>query len=59
MAVPSDAGTRGGIVAGMATEQDRQEIYRLRHAVYADTDVVTTYEHPVQPDGSRERHTVS
>jgi quercetin dioxygenase-like cupin family protein len=27
-------------------------------AVYADTDVVTTYEEEVQPDGSRERHTV-
>jgi oxalate decarboxylase/phosphoglucose isomerase-like protein (cupin superfamily) len=28
-------------------------------AVYAEPDVVTRYEHPVQPDGSRERHTVS
>jgi quercetin dioxygenase-like cupin family protein len=28
-------------------------------AVYAEPDVVTTYEAPVQPDGSRERHTVS
>ncbi|MDQ3850014.1 MAG: cupin domain-containing protein [Actinomycetota bacterium] len=28
-------------------------------AVYASPDIVTTYEQPVQPDGSRERHTVS
>jgi len=28
-------------------------------AVYAEPDVVTTYEREVQPDGSRERHTVS
>ena len=28
-------------------------------AVYAEPDVVTTYVDPVQPDGSRERHTVS
>jgi quercetin dioxygenase-like cupin family protein len=28
-------------------------------AVYAEPDVVTTYEQAVQPDGSRERHTVS
>jgi quercetin dioxygenase-like cupin family protein len=28
-------------------------------AVYAEPDVVTTYEAPVQPDGSPERHTVS
>jgi quercetin dioxygenase-like cupin family protein len=28
-------------------------------AVYAEPDVVTTYREPVQPDGSRERHTVS
>ena len=28
-------------------------------AVYADTDVVTTYREPVQPDGSRERQPVS
>jgi quercetin dioxygenase-like cupin family protein len=28
-------------------------------AVYAEPDVVTTYRAPVQPDGSRERHTVS
>ena len=28
-------------------------------AVYAEPDVVTTYRQPVQPDGSRERHTVS
>jgi quercetin dioxygenase-like cupin family protein len=27
-------------------------------AVYAEPEVVTTYEHPVQPDGSRERQTV-
>jgi quercetin dioxygenase-like cupin family protein len=27
-------------------------------AVYAEPKVVTTYEHPVQPDGSRERQTV-
>jgi quercetin dioxygenase-like cupin family protein len=27
-------------------------------AVYADTDVLTTYEEEVQPDGSRERQTV-
>lgn len=27
-------------------------------AVYASTDVVTRYDAPVQPDGSRERHTV-
>ncbi len=28
-------------------------------AVYAEPDVVTTYEAPVQPDGSRERHAAS
>jgi quercetin dioxygenase-like cupin family protein len=28
-------------------------------AVYAAPDVVTRYEEPVQPDGSRERHTVN
>jgi len=28
-------------------------------AVYAEPEVVTTYREPVQPDGSRERHTVS
>ena len=28
-------------------------------AVYAEPDVVTRYEHAVQPDGSAERHTVS
>jgi hypothetical protein len=28
-------------------------------AVYAEPDVVTTYERVVQPDGSNERHTVS
>jgi quercetin dioxygenase-like cupin family protein len=28
-------------------------------AVYAEPDVVTRYEQAVQPDGSRERHTVS
>lgn len=28
-------------------------------AVYAEPDVVTTYEDEVQPDGSAERHTVS
>jgi quercetin dioxygenase-like cupin family protein len=28
-------------------------------AVYAEPDVVTTYERDVQPDGSAERHTVS
>lgn len=28
-------------------------------AVYAEPEVVTTYRAPVQPDGSRERHTVS
>lgn len=28
-------------------------------AVYAEPDVVTTYQDVVQPDGSRERHTVS
>jgi quercetin dioxygenase-like cupin family protein len=28
-------------------------------AVYAEPDVVTTYERDVQPDGTRERHTVS
>jgi mannose-6-phosphate isomerase-like protein (cupin superfamily) len=28
-------------------------------AAYAAPDVVTRYEHEVQPDGSRERHTVS
>ena len=28
-------------------------------AIYAEPDVVTTYEHPVQPDGSCARHTVS
>jgi quercetin dioxygenase-like cupin family protein len=28
-------------------------------AVYASPDVVTRYDHEVQPDGSRERHTVS
>jgi quercetin dioxygenase-like cupin family protein len=28
-------------------------------AIYAEPDVVTTYEREVQPDGSRERHTVS
>ncbi len=28
-------------------------------AVYAEPDVVTTYVDPVQPDGTRERHTVS
>src|SRR5947209_18126512 len=28
-------------------------------AVYAEPDVVTTYERAVQPDGSAERHTVS
>jgi quercetin dioxygenase-like cupin family protein len=28
-------------------------------AVYAEPDVVTRYEREVQPDGSRERHTVS
>jgi quercetin dioxygenase-like cupin family protein len=27
-------------------------------AVYAGTDVITTYEHPVEPDGSRERQPV-
>ncbi len=27
--------------------------------VYADADVVTTYEHPVQPDGDRERSPVA
>jgi quercetin dioxygenase-like cupin family protein len=34
------------------------EILRFA-AVYADTDVVTTYREPVQPDGSRERRPVS
>jgi mannose-6-phosphate isomerase-like protein (cupin superfamily) len=28
-------------------------------AIYAEPDVVTRYEHDVQPDGSRERHTIS
>lgn len=28
-------------------------------AVYAEPDVVTRYEHDVQPEGSPERHTVS
>lgn len=28
-------------------------------AIYAEPDVVTTYREPVQPDGTRERHTVS
>jgi quercetin dioxygenase-like cupin family protein len=28
-------------------------------AIYAEPNVVTTYEEPVQPDGSRERQTVS
>jgi hypothetical protein len=28
-------------------------------AVYAEPDVVTTYETEVMPDGSAERHTVS
>lgn len=28
-------------------------------AVYASPDVVTRYEQVVQPDGTRERHTVS
>ena len=28
-------------------------------AVYADTDVVTTYRRPVQPDGARERRPVN
>lgn len=28
-------------------------------AVYAEPDVVTTYEREIQPDGSAERHTVS
>lgn len=28
-------------------------------AVYAEPDVVTSYERPVQPDGSADRHTVS
>lgn len=28
-------------------------------AVYAEADVVTTYEHPVQPDGDRERSPVA
>lgn len=28
-------------------------------AVYAEPDVVTSYREPVQPDGTRERHTVS
>ena len=33
---------------------------RLRFAaVYAEPDVVTTYREVVQPDGARERHTVS
>jgi mannose-6-phosphate isomerase-like protein (cupin superfamily) len=33
---------------------------RLRFAaVYAEPDVVTRYEHEVQPEGSPERHTVS
>ena len=27
-------------------------------AIYAEPDVVTTYREPVQPDGTRERHTV-
>ena len=28
-------------------------------AIYAEPDVVTTYERDVQPDGSAQRHTVS
>ena len=28
-------------------------------AIYAEPDIVTTYREPVQPDGTRERHTVS
>jgi quercetin dioxygenase-like cupin family protein len=28
-------------------------------AIYGEPDVVTTYERPVEPDGSPERHTVS
>ena len=28
-------------------------------AIYTEPDVVTTYREPVQPDGTRERHTVS
>jgi mannose-6-phosphate isomerase-like protein (cupin superfamily) len=28
-------------------------------AIYVEPDVVTTYEHEVQPDGSAERHTVN
>jgi mannose-6-phosphate isomerase-like protein (cupin superfamily) len=35
-----------------------QDVLRFA-AVYAEPDVVTTYEHAVQPDGSAERHTVS
>jgi quercetin dioxygenase-like cupin family protein len=35
-----------------------EEVLRFA-AVYADTDVVTTYREPVQPDGSRERRPLS
>jgi quercetin dioxygenase-like cupin family protein len=35
-----------------------QDVLRFA-AIYAEPDVVTTYEREVQPDGSAERHTVS
>jgi mannose-6-phosphate isomerase-like protein (cupin superfamily) len=35
-----------------------EEVLRFA-AVYAEPDVVTTYEHEVQPDGSAKRYTVS
>jgi quercetin dioxygenase-like cupin family protein len=54
-----DAGGIALIPAGIHHEVRNAGEGPLRFvAVYADTDVVTTYESEVQPDGSRERQTV-
>ena len=56
------------VAAGGLAVVPKMQLHEVRNAgsetlrfvaVYAEPDVVTTYREPVQPDGSRERHTVS
>ena len=55
-----EAGSLALVPEGVPHEVRSAGSERLRFvAVYASPDVVTRYEQVVQPDGSRERHTVS
>jgi quercetin dioxygenase-like cupin family protein len=62
------SGERRELAAGALAVVPKLEPHEVRNAsrellrfaaIYAEPDVVTRYEHPVQPDGSPERHTIS